>query len=173
MTGDYGADASGARFICGVTVIAAAVLVCGCAGAHPAARARGPQALAGPGGQRQASAASEEPRALTGQLAGTGAAARAFFSAYLPYLDGRASADAVPGISGQVRAKLQRARARITPAERAAQPRLARLALTATGPPTSILARATITAGPGAAPSTLTITLEPRHGRWLIIALGG
>jgi hypothetical protein len=118
-------------------------------------------------------AGAEQSSAQPLQLARARASARAFFSAYLPYLYEQAPASAIRNVSPSVRDQLQRARARTTPAEHLASPRVVAVKLSQAGPPTSVRATATYTTAARPRASSLTVTLEPRRGRWLVTALAG
>ena len=78
----------------------------------------------------------------------------------------------VAGADHRLRAQLAHGQATLTPAERASRPHLAHLSITAAGPPVSVVAVALVNVAPGP-PSPLTATLEPRRGKWLVVAITG
>jgi hypothetical protein len=96
--------------------------------------------------------------------------ARAFFASYLAYLYRRRPASHVAGAGQSLRAQFEHGHATLTPVERASRPHLARLSITSAGPPVSVVAVALVNVGPGRS-SRLTATLEPRRGKWLVVAV--
>jgi hypothetical protein len=119
---------------------------------HPPSRASEPD----PPPRASAAASAERP-------------ARRFFDSYVSFLYGRIAATSVADVERPLRAKLRSGLAFITPAERAARPRIARVAVTPAGPPLSALATATVLAGGDR--YRLTVILEPRGDGWLVVAL--
>jgi hypothetical protein len=111
-----------------------------------------------------------EPHAATSQVLAVRSVAQTFFRAYVAFLYGRVPPSRVNRADPALRSQLEQGRATTTPAERAARPRIAHLTLSSSGPPISVLAVATITAG-CCGSSALTATLEPEHGAWLIVAV--
>jgi hypothetical protein len=114
----------------------------------------------------------DEPHAATTQLSAGRPVARAFFASYIAYLYGRRPASHVAGADQNLRTELERGRATLTAVERASRPHLAHLSITSAGPPVSVVAVALVDVGPGP-PSPLTATLEPRRGKWLVVAIAG
>lgn len=104
------------------------------------------------------------------QRAVAGRAARRFLTGYLPFLYGRHSAGSVTDVTPAVRTALRASHARVTPAQRARQPRAT--AVSVVGQTTrSAIATITVADG-GPATYRLSVTLELRRGRWLISDLG-
>jgi hypothetical protein len=114
----------------------------------------------------------DEPHAATAQLSAARAVAKAFFASYIAYLCGRRPARLVAGADHSLRARLEHGHAMLTPAERASCHHVAHLSTTSAGPPVSVAAVALVDVGPGR-PSRLTATLEPRRGKWLVVAIAG
>jgi hypothetical protein len=112
----------------------------------------------------------DEPHAAASQVSSARSVARAFFSSYLAYIDGRLPPARVGAVDQGLRWQLERDRAQTTPAERASRPRVAHLSTTSSGPPVSVVAVAMVTAGPGPA-SRLTATLEPHRRTWVVVAV--
>src|SRR6202035_1116432 len=110
-----------------------------------------------------------EPSAQTAVLKPAWRTAARFFTAYVRLLYGETSGGRVPGVAAPSRAELKQG-SLTTPAERAARPRVARVGVTRAGPPLSALATATILVGQ--THYQLTATLEPHHGRWVVVAIG-
>jgi hypothetical protein len=176
----------------GKTIVGAAVLITALAGCgtqqHPgSAVARHPQMTqhhvpATATGRRRATISTrrvhmpddtdDEPHAATAQLSAARPVARALFASYIAYLYGRRPARHVVGADQRLRAQLDRGRATLTPAERAARPHLAHLSITSAGPPVSVVAVALVNVGRGPS-SRLTATLEPRRGKWVVVAIAG
>jgi hypothetical protein len=77
-------------------------------------------------------------------------------------------AETDPGL----RSQLEQDHATVTPAERASHPRIAHLTLSSSGPPISVLAVATVMTG-CCESTTVTATLEPHLGAWLVVAVSG
>jgi hypothetical protein len=90
----------------------------------------------------------DEPHAAASQVSSARSVARAFFSSYLAYIDGRLPPARVAALDQSLRWQLERDRATTTPAERASRPRVAHLSTTSSGPPVSVVAVAIVTAGP-------------------------
>jgi hypothetical protein len=114
----------------------------------------------------------DEPHAPTAQVSAARPVAKAFFASYLAYLYRRRPAGRVAGAGQSLRAQLAHGHATLTPVERASHPHLARLSITSAGPPVSVVAMALVNVGPGR-PSRLTATLEPRRGKWVVVAIAG
>jgi hypothetical protein len=114
----------------------------------------------------------DEPHAAASQLPAAWSAARAFFTAYIAYLYGRLPATRVRATDPGLHRQLQRGHATATPAERASRLRIASISTSSSGPPVSVVATARITDGRGPR-STLTATLERRHGAWRVVAVTG
>jgi hypothetical protein len=112
-----------------------------------------------------------EPVASAPDLANVRRTAERFFAAYVRFLYARIPASAVPDIDPQLRSQLALARPLVTPAERSAQPKLVHLTVSTAGPPVSAIATATISSSPGR--YRLTVTLEPRHRSWIVVAVDG
>ena len=112
-----------------------------------------------------------EPVAADPDLAKVRRTADRFFAAYVRFLYGRIPASALPDIDARLRSQLARARPLVTPAERSAVPKLVHLTVAAAGPPVSAIATATISSFPGR--YRLTVTLESRHRRWIVVAVDG
>jgi hypothetical protein len=85
------------------------------------------------------------------------------------FLYGRIPATSVADVDRPLRAKLRSGLAFITPAERAARPRLVRVVVVPAGPPLSALATATVLAGGGR--YRLNVMLQPRGDSWIVVAL--
>jgi hypothetical protein len=113
----------------------------------------------------------DEPHAARAQVSAARPVAKAFFASYLAYLYGRRPAPHVAGADQRLRAQLEHGHATLTPAERVSRPHLARLSITSAGPPVSVAAVAV--AQVGQASSRLTATLEPRRGKWVVVAIAG
>ncbi|MGO9972331.1 MAG: hypothetical protein ACLP01_05885 [Solirubrobacteraceae bacterium] len=96
--------------------------------------------------------------------------ARAFFTSYVTFLYGRLPAHRVRDADGSLLSQLERGHATATPAERASRARVARVSLTSSGPPVSVLAVAVVTVIDGP-PSRLTATLEPYGRTWIVVAV--
>lgn len=177
--------------VCGKASVSTAVLVAALAGcgSRPGpglavshhlqtARSRAPGPLTGLRGSMpspprgHASGGDDEQRAETPQASTAGPVARSFFVSYLAYLYGRRRASRVAGADQSVRAELEHGRAMLTPAERASRPRIAHMSIRSAGPPISVVAVAVVEARQGAS-SRLTATLEPRRGRWVVVAIAG
>jgi hypothetical protein len=114
----------------------------------------------------------DEPHAARAQVSAARTVARAFFDSYLAYLYGLRPASRVTGADQSLRADLEQGHATLTPAERASRPCVAHLSITPAGPPVSVVAVALVDVGHGPS-SRLTATLEPRRGRWLVVAIAG
>jgi hypothetical protein len=174
------------KLVLGVVVLAAAPAGCGSRQAPASAAARHAQTAENrvPGrasGRRRATTAppdvhitgddGDEPHAATAQVSAARPAARAFFASYIAYLYRRRPPTRVAGADQNLRAQLAHGHATLTPAERAARPHLVRLSITSAGPPVSVAAVALLQVGQ--ASSRLTATLEPRRGKWLVVAIAG
>jgi hypothetical protein len=114
----------------------------------------------------------DEPHAATTQVSTARPVAKAFFASYIVYLYGRRPAGHVAGADQGLRAQLAHGHATLTPAERASGPHLAHLSITSAGPPVSVVAVALVNVGAGPT-SRLTATLEPRRGKWVVVAIAG
>jgi hypothetical protein len=114
----------------------------------------------------------DEPHAATTQVSAARPVARAFFATYIAYLYRRRPARHVAEADQRLRAQLERGHATLTPAERASRPHVAHLSITSAGPPVSVVAVALVNVGRGPS-SRLTATLEPRRGRWHVVAIAG
>jgi hypothetical protein len=114
----------------------------------------------------------DEPHAAVGQVAAARPVARAFFASYLAYLYRRRPPTRVGGPDQSLRAQLAHGHATLTQAEHVSRPRLARLSITSAGPPVSVTATAVVNVGAGRS-SRLTATLEPRRGKWVVVAIAG
>jgi len=112
-----------------------------------------------------------EPVAPRQELHQADLVARRFFAAYVNFIYGRLAAADVPDVDANLSSRLEHSRALITPAERATTPTLARLTVVAAGPPVSALATAIVLSG--RSHYKLTATLEPKHGRWTVVAVDG
>lgn len=110
-----------------------------------------------------------DPRPHASAVASAERPARRFFDSYVSFLYGRIPATSVVDVDQPLRAKLRSALALITPAERAATPRIVRVVVTPAGPPLRALATGTVLAGGGR--YGLTVILEPRGNGWLVVAL--
>ncbi len=108
-----------------------------------------------------------EPHASDAQVSAARKVARAFFGSYVAFLYGRLPASRVRDADRSVRLQLERGQATATPAERASG---ARVALTSSGPPVSVLAVAVVTVEDGP-PSRLTATLESHDRAWIVVAV--
>jgi hypothetical protein len=171
----------------GAVVLAAALAGCGSPQAPASAvdrHRRTPQSqVPGPvTGPRRATTApppvhitgdpdDDEPHAATAQVSAARRVARAFFASYLAYLYRRRPPTRVAGADQNLRAQLAHGHATLTPAERVSRPHLARLSITSAGPPVSVAAVALLQVGQ--ASSRLTATLEPRRGKWVVVAIAG
>jgi hypothetical protein len=122
-----------------------------------------------PGGRGRG---DEEPHAAKPQVSEARSAAKAFFSSYVAFLYGRLPPSRVASVNPSVQRQLEHGHATPTPAERASRPRVARVTLTSAGPPVSAIATAFVAVG-HAEESRLIATLEPRRGKWLVVAIGG
>jgi hypothetical protein len=114
----------------------------------------------------------DELQAVTAQVSAGRPAARAFFASYIAYLYGQRPARRVAGANQSLRPHLDHGDATLTPAERASRPHLTHLSITSAGPPVSVVAVALIDVDAGRS-SRLTATLEPRRGKWLVVAIAG
>lgn len=114
----------------------------------------------------------DEPHAPASRLFAARAVARPFFSSYVAFLYGRLAPSRVADVDASVRWQLEHGRATTTPAEHASRPRVAHLTVTPAGPPISAIATALVAVDRGTE-SRLTATLEPRRGRWLVVAISG
>jgi hypothetical protein len=114
----------------------------------------------------------DEPHTATTQLSAARPVARAFFASYIAYLYRRRPPTRVAEADPALRAQLEHGHAKLTPTERASRPHLAHLSITSAGPPVSVVAVALVDAGPGCS-SRLTATLEPRRGKWVVVAIAG
>jgi hypothetical protein len=114
----------------------------------------------------------DEPHAAGAQVAAAWPVARAFFDSYIAYLYRRRPPGRVAGADPSLRAQLEHGQSTLTPAERASRPHLAHLSITSAGPPVSVIVVAVVNVGPGRS-SRLTATLEPRRGKWVVVAIAG
>jgi hypothetical protein len=114
----------------------------------------------------------DEPHAAKSQVSAARSAAKVFFSSYIAVLYGRLPPSRVADVDPSLQRQLEHGHATATPAERASHPRVARVTLTSGGPPVSAIATAFVAVG-RAEESRLTATLEPRRGKWLVVAIGG
>lgn len=115
--------------------------------------------------------AESEPVPRRGELPAAQRTARRFFRAYVRFLYRRLPAAEVPDAAPQLRSELTQSAALKTPAEGSSRPRIIRLTVRPAGPPISAIATATLTTQRGR--YALTATLEPRHGRWIVVAIDG
>jgi hypothetical protein len=141
---------------------------------HVAARATGPRraTTSRPRDHMPDDTDDDEPHAAMTQVSAARSVARAFFASYLACLYGRRPARHVAGADQRLRAQLAHGHATLTPAERASRPHVAHLSITSAGPPVSIVAVAQVDVGRGPS-SRLTATLEPRRGKWVVVAIAG
>lgn len=112
----------------------------------------------------------DEPHASHTQVSSARHVARAFFTAYLAYLDGQLPARDVTSTDQGLRWQLEHGHAITTPAERASPPHIARLSLSSSGPPISVTAVAVVTTADSQA-SQVTATLEPHHSARLVVTV--
>lgn len=115
--------------------------------------------------------AESEPVASHRGLGAAREAALRFFPAYVQFVYGRIAAGDVPDLSRRLRGELRKGTGLVTPAEKAAKPRILDVKVKPAGPPVSVIASADVAAGRGR--YTLTATLEPQHGGWVVVAADG
>lgn len=115
--------------------------------------------------------ADSEPVPRREELPTARRTARRFVGGYIRFLYGRLAGAKVPDTGPQLRSALTKGATLKTPAEGSSRPRILRLTVQPAGPPISALATATLTTGRSR--YKLTTTLEPRHGRWIVVAIDG
>ena len=112
-----------------------------------------------------------EPTAPARSLAPARLVARRFFARYVRFLYARIPSVRLADVDERLGAELRAGEAMVTPAERDAKPRIARVSVAPAGPPLSVIATATVVAQEES--YQLTATLEPRAGSWMVVAIDG